>query len=50
LWADQWPQNGGVYEHSNAAHNLVSMMRVACLEGGLEVESLKANPLVPIVG
>jgi len=42
--------NGGVYEHSNAAHNLLSMMRVGALDGGLEVEALKANPSVPIVG
>ncbi|KAK4656110.1 stearoyl-CoA 9-desaturase [Podospora pseudocomata] len=27
---------GGVYEHSNAAHNLLAMMRVAVLEGGVE--------------
>lgn len=25
---------GGVYEHSNAAHNLLSMMRVGILDGG----------------
>jgi len=36
--------NGGVYEHSNAAHNLAAMLRVGALEGGYEVEMLKANP------
>ena len=25
---------GGVYDHSNAAHNLLSMMRVGILNGG----------------
>ncbi|KAF2827385.1 hypothetical protein CC86DRAFT_348806 [Ophiobolus disseminans] len=33
--------NGGVYEHSNAAHNLLSTMRVAVLRGGQEVEMFK---------
>jgi stearoyl-CoA desaturase (delta-9 desaturase) len=33
--------NGGVYEHSNAAHNLLGTMRVAVLRGGLEVEIWK---------
>ncbi|KAL6707366.1 stearoyl-CoA 9-desaturase [Coniothyrium glycines] len=33
--------NGGVYEHSNAAHNLLSTMRVAILRGGQEVEVWK---------
>ncbi|GKZ32220.1 stearoyl-CoA 9-desaturase [Aspergillus brasiliensis] len=33
--------NGGVYYHSNAAHNLLSMMRVAVIRGGCEVEVLK---------
>lgn len=32
---------GGVYDHSNAAHNLLAMMRVGVLEGGMEVEHLK---------
>lgn len=41
--------NGGVYDHSNAAHNLLSMMRVGVLDGGLEVEALKANPSVKVV-
>jgi len=27
---------GGIYRHSNAAHNLLSMMRVAVLAGGVE--------------
>lgn len=33
--------NGGVYEHSNAAHNLLSTMRVGVLRGGQEVEAWK---------
>ena len=33
--------NGGVYLHSNAAHNLLSTMRVAVLRGGGEVEMWK---------
>ena len=33
--------NGGVYEHSNAAHNLLSTMRVGILRGGQEVEVWK---------
>jgi stearoyl-CoA desaturase (delta-9 desaturase) len=33
--------NGGVYEHSNAAHNLLSTMRVGILRGGQEVEGWK---------
>ena len=32
---------GGVYDHSNAAHNLLAMMRVGVLDGGMEVEILK---------
>ncbi|TIB93142.1 hypothetical protein E3Q19_01461 [Wallemia mellicola] len=32
---------GGVYDHSNAAHNLLAMMRVGVLDGGMEVEVLK---------
>merc|ERR1712226_666379 len=35
--------NGGVYEHSNAAHNLLSMMRVGVLSGGMEIASRKQN-------
>lgn len=39
--------NGGVYMHSNAAHNLLSGFRVAVVRGGCEVEiwkqSLKEN-------
>ncbi|KAF8728457.1 hypothetical protein AX14_006611 [Amanita brunnescens Koide BX004] len=31
------PFFGGVYAHSNAAHNLLSMMRVGILEGGIEI-------------
>jgi stearoyl-CoA desaturase (Delta-9 desaturase) len=33
--------NGGVYDHNNAAHNLLSTMRVGVLSGGCEVEILK---------
>lgn len=33
--------NGGVYDHSNAAHNLLSTMRVGVLRGGCEVEIWK---------
>ncbi|KAI5777831.1 hypothetical protein EDC01DRAFT_635493 [Geopyxis carbonaria] len=33
--------NGGVYEHSNAAHNLLSSFRVAVVRGGCEVEIWK---------
>jgi len=32
---------GGVYDHSNAAHNMLAMMRVGVLDGGMEVEHLK---------
>lgn len=35
--------NGGVYEHSNAAHNLLSTMRVGVLRGGQEVEVWKRS-------
>lgn len=30
--------NGGVYNHSNAAHNLLSSMRIGVIRGGGEVE------------
>ena len=33
--------NGGVYMHSNAAHNLLSTMRVGVIRGGCEVEVWK---------
>lgn len=33
--------NGGVYMHSNAAHNLLSTIRVGVLRGGQEVEVWK---------
>jgi stearoyl-CoA desaturase (delta-9 desaturase) len=33
--------HGGVYDHSNAAHNLLAMFRVGVIEGGYEVEHLK---------
>ncbi|TXT08964.1 hypothetical protein VHUM_02438 [Vanrija humicola] len=36
---------GGVYDHSNAAHNLLAMMRVGILDGGMEVEHLKLQGL-----
>ncbi|KDQ17913.1 hypothetical protein BOTBODRAFT_543546 [Botryobasidium botryosum FD-172 SS1] len=32
---------GGVYGHSNAAHNLLAMMRVGVLHGGMELEADK---------
>jgi stearoyl-CoA desaturase (delta-9 desaturase) len=35
--------NGGVYQHSNAAHNLLSTMRVGILRGGQEVEVWKTG-------
>ncbi|KUI69132.1 Acyl-CoA desaturase [Cytospora mali] len=37
--------NGGVYLHSNAAHNLLSTMRVGVLRGGCEVEIWKRAQL-----
>ncbi|KAL8756504.1 MAG: hypothetical protein Q9184_004476 [Pyrenodesmia sp. 2 TL-2023] len=33
--------NGGLYRHSNAAHNLLATMRVAVIRGGMEVEVWK---------
>jgi len=33
--------NGGVYQHSNGAHNLLSTMRVGVIRGGCEVEIWK---------
>ncbi|KAH8917053.1 hypothetical protein BT69DRAFT_1355059 [Atractiella rhizophila] len=39
--------NGGIYDHSNAAHNLLAMLRVGALIGGAEVESLKKHPNLP---
>lgn len=35
--------NGGVYLHSNAAHNLLSSMRVGVIFGGGEVEVWKST-------
>jgi stearoyl-CoA desaturase (delta-9 desaturase) len=35
--------NGGVYEHSNAAHNMLATMRVGVLRGGQEVEVWKTQ-------
>eukprot|EP01117_Protostelium_nocturnum_P010619 TRINITY_DN381_c0_g1_i1.p1 TRINITY_DN381_c0_g1~~TRINITY_DN381_c0_g1_i1.p1 ORF type:complete len:463 (+),score=150.33 TRINITY_DN381_c0_g1_i1:79-1467(+) len=36
--------NGGIYEHSNAAHNLLSTMRVAVVRGGMDVEVWRRLP------
>jgi len=36
--------NGGVYGHSNAAHNLLSTMRVAVVRGGMQVEAWRKMP------
>ncbi|KZT41980.1 delta9-fatty acid desaturase [Sistotremastrum suecicum HHB10207 ss-3] len=36
---------GGVYDHSNAAHNLLSMRRVGVLHGGVEIA--KIEPTIP---
>jgi stearoyl-CoA desaturase (delta-9 desaturase) len=33
--------NGGIYNHSNAAHNLLSTMRIGVVRGGMEVEVWK---------
>jgi len=35
--------NGGVYDHSNGAHNLLSTMRVAIIRGGMEVIAWKSQ-------
>lgn len=35
--------NGGVYNHSNAARNILATMRIAVLIGGMEVEERKAQ-------
>lgn len=35
--------NGGIYYHSNAAHNLLSTMRIGVIRGGSEVEIWKRN-------
>lgn len=32
---------GGVYDHSNGANNVLAMLRVGCIEGGYEIETLK---------
>jgi len=37
--------NGGVYNHSNAAHNLLSNFRVAVVRGGCEVEIWKQSQI-----
>ncbi|RMZ87492.1 hypothetical protein DV736_g5281, partial [Chaetothyriales sp. CBS 134916] len=37
--------NGGVYMHSNAAHNLLSTMRVGVIRGGCEVEIWKRSQM-----
>lgn len=39
--------NGGVYNHSNAAHNLMAQFRVAVVSGGGEVEHRKTNGYHP---
>lgn len=36
---------GGVYEHSNGANNLMSMLRVGVIDGGMEIEHLKNKPM-----
>lgn len=41
--------NGGMYDHSNGARNLLSTMRVAVCRGGGEVESMKRNPVEPLI-
>ncbi|KAK0194097.1 delta 9-fatty acid desaturase protein [Armillaria mellea] len=40
---------GGVYDHSNAAHNLLSMLRVGVLENGVETlaEPVKPEHAIP---
>ncbi|KAI5285187.1 stearoyl-CoA 9-desaturase [Ascosphaera aggregata] len=38
--------NGGVYNHHNAAHNLLSTMRVGVIRGGCEVEVWKKSQQV----
>jgi len=35
--------NGGIYLHSNAAHNLLSTMRIGVIRGGMEVEIWKRD-------
>ncbi|RPD74608.1 hypothetical protein L226DRAFT_78784 [Lentinus tigrinus ALCF2SS1-7] len=41
---------GGVYEHSNAAHNLLAMMRVGVLHGGVEhVKTISPGEKLKIV-
>jgi len=35
--------NGGVYDHSNGAHNLLSTMRIGIIRGGMEVEAWKSH-------
>jgi stearoyl-CoA desaturase (delta-9 desaturase) len=37
--------NGGVYNHTNAAHNLLSTMRIGVLRGGVEVEAWKRRQI-----
>ncbi|KAI9882122.1 MAG: stearoyl-CoA 9-desaturase [Watsoniomyces obsoletus] len=37
--------NGGIYNHSNAAHNLLSTMRVGVIRGGCEVEIWKRTQM-----
>ncbi|EPX72095.1 acyl-coA desaturase [Schizosaccharomyces octosporus yFS286] len=35
--------NGGVYEHTNGAHNLLATYRIAVVRGGMEVEVWKSG-------
>jgi stearoyl-CoA desaturase (delta-9 desaturase) len=42
--------NGGVYAHSNAAHNLLATMRVGVLRGGQEVEAWKEEAVARMAG
>jgi len=37
--------NGGIYYHSNAAHNLLSQFRVGVIRGGMEVEIWKRSQM-----
>ncbi|KAJ3505758.1 hypothetical protein NLJ89_g7251 [Agrocybe chaxingu] len=36
---------GGVYRHSSAAHNLLSMMRVGVVDGGMEITQQEVPPV-----
>lgn len=41
--------NGAVYDHSNGARNLMSTMRVGVVRGGMEVESMKKDPIEEVL-